>query len=337
MIANVFESSVFEMMSLTGAINKVPFLPGRIGRLKLFEEIPVATTEVMIEEKDGVLYLVENRPRGAAAQQNYDTKRKARDFKLAHLPVGDMVLADEIQNVRAFGSSNALESVEGVVNRRLTTMSRSLDATLEHLRMGAIKGQILDADGQTVIYDLFTEFGVSQEAEIDFDLDNANPASGVVRRKCSEVIRKIYNELGSALATDIHCFCGDAFWDDLIAHSEVRATYLAQQEAAQLREGAVYDFLRYGGITFENYRGKVGAIDFIHTDKAHFFPVGVPGLFVNYFGPADYVETVNTLGLPKYVKSSVDPKFQKFVNMEAQSNPLPLCTRPKTLILAKRT
>jgi hypothetical protein len=36
-----------------------------------------------------------------------------------------------------------------------------VDATLEHLRIGAIKGQILDADGPAVIYDLFTEFGVT--------------------------------------------------------------------------------------------------------------------------------------------------------------------------------
>jgi hypothetical protein len=27
-----------------------------------------------------------------------------------------------------------------------------MDATLEHLRVGAIKGQILDADGSAVIY-----------------------------------------------------------------------------------------------------------------------------------------------------------------------------------------
>ena len=29
----------------------------------------------------------------------------------------------------------------------------------------------------------------------------------------------------------------------------------------------------------------------------------MPGLFVTRFGPANYVETVNTLGLPYYAKS----------------------------------
>ena len=63
----------------------------------------------------------------------------------------------------------------------MAEMTTKMDATLEHLRIGAIKGQILDADGSAVIYDLFTEFGVTAHAEIDFDLDNAGPAPGAVK------------------------------------------------------------------------------------------------------------------------------------------------------------
>ena len=58
-------------------------------------------------------------------------------------------------------------------------MATKMDATLEHLRIGAIKGQILDADGSAVIYDLFTEFGVTAHTEIDFSL-----AESVAGRGC---------------------------------------------------------------------------------------------------------------------------------------------------------
>ena len=68
--------------------------------------------------------------------------------------------------------------MQAVVNDRLAMMAMKHDATLEHLRIGAIKGQILDADGTTILYDLFDEFGVSQQAEVDFDLDNNAPAPG---------------------------------------------------------------------------------------------------------------------------------------------------------------
>ena len=104
---------------------------------------------------------------------------------MPHIALEDTILADEVQNVRAFGSESMLEGVQAVVNQRMSEMATKMDATLEHLRIGAIKGQILDADGTAVIYDLFTEFGVTAHTEIDFDLDNASPAPGVSRRSAT--------------------------------------------------------------------------------------------------------------------------------------------------------
>jgi Phage major capsid protein E len=51
-----------------------------------------------------------------------------------------------------------------------------------------------------VIYDLFTEFGVTQHTEIDFDLDNASPAPGVIKKKYHDIRRKIEDELGAHAA-----------------------------------------------------------------------------------------------------------------------------------------
>lgn len=334
---DIFSSDAFSVLSLTDAINNKPFKPGQVMSLGLFQELGITTTSVMIEEKDGVLYLVENKPRGASGKQNQTGKRKARSFVVPHLPVEDMIMADEVQNVRAFGSENQLEGVQAVVDSRVMTMSESLDATLEHLALGAIKGTILDADGSTPIYNLFTEFGVNQSAEVDFDLDNANPASGVVRKTCAQILRTISTNLGAATVRAAHAFCGSAFFDDLVAHPEVRATYLNQQEAAQLRGGYYAERVNFGGITFEEYRGSIGGVDFIDANKCHIFPVGVSGLFKLYYAPANYMETVNTVGLPKYMKAAPDAKFNKYVELEAQSNPLPLCTRPKALIKGKRT
>jgi hypothetical protein len=77
---------------------------------------------------------------------------------------------------------------------------------VEHFRIGAIKGQILDADGSAVIYDLFTEFGVAAHTEVDFDLDNASLARGAVKKKCHDIRRKIEEELGVVLYdTSMRC------------------------------------------------------------------------------------------------------------------------------------
>ena len=74
----------------------------------------------------------------------------------------------------------------------------------------------------------------------------------------------------------------------------------------------------------------------VTTTKAHLFPVGVPGLFRTVYAPADYVETVNTNGLPRYSKQWLSQNGKR-IEMEAQSNPLSYCTRPTSLLLGKNT
>ncbi len=336
-ILDIFSNNAFSVVSLTDAINKVPFVPGRIGQLGLFNETGIVTTSVMIEEREGSLNLIETSSRGAPAVQNKHNKRKARSLIVPHVALEDTILADEIQNIRAFGSESQLEGIQQTVQFRLAEMARKHDATLEHLRVGAIKGQILDADGATVLYDLFSEFGVSQHTEIDFDLDNASPVDGAVKKKCHDIKRKIEDELGAQPYDHIHAFCGSSFFDDLITHPEVKAAYDRYLDGLFLRQGMARGSFEYAGIVFEEYRGRVGTVDYTDTHKAHFFPVGVPDLFRQYNAPADFVETVNTLGLPRYAKQATDQEFGRWVKLHTQSNPLPICTRPRVLVKGKRT
>ena len=72
-----------------------------------------------------------------------------------------MVLPEEVQGIRAFGSETELQTVAGVMAQHLQTMRNKHAITLEHLRFGALKGLILDADG-SVIYNLYDEFGITR-------------------------------------------------------------------------------------------------------------------------------------------------------------------------------
>lgn len=127
--------------------------------------------------------------------------------------------------------------------------------------------------------------------------------------------------------------CGREFWNKLIVAKSVKETYLASVMAAQLR-GDARDAFDFGGCTFERYRGRVGDVGYVADDEAHAVPEGVAELFITRFAPADYVEAVNTTGLPYYAKQEL-MDFGKGVEIEAQSNPIHLCTRPKALIKLK--
>ena len=334
-LPDVFNQDAFSMETLTDAINKMPFVPGRAGQVPGWEERGVATTQIVIEERDGLLTLLPTLPRGAPATQKVTSKRKVRSLVVPHIPYEDTVQASEVQDVREFGSESALQGVQSVVNERLDEMAQAHDATLEHLRIGALKGLILDADLST-IYNLFTEFGVSAPADVDFDLGASNPTIGDVRKLCHQVQRDIEDELGAAVLTGVHGFCGKDFFDGLVVHPEVRESYERWQA-----NGQVGEFLRqrmhrrafpYAGIMFEEYRGTVGGVQFIADEDCRFFPVGVRGLYRNYYAPADFMETTNTIGIPRYAKQAPDAEFNRWVKLHTQSNPLPIVTRPRVLI-----
>jgi hypothetical protein len=329
---DIFKSDAFSVTSLTDAINAIPYVP--TGLAPLFQETSVMTLTVAIENKEGVLTLVPPTPRGGPGTTIQKRNRSMLDIRVPHFERNDAVMAEEVQGVRAWGSETVLETVQGYVAQRLAEHSQDFETTAEYHRIGAVKGIVTYADGSTL--DLFNLFGVSQETEVDFDLDNATPAAGALRKKCDTVVRLIAANLGGVPYSGVRAEVGDAFWDDLIAHKEVRETYLNQAQAAELRNGTLYQDFGFGGITWRNYRGAVGGTSFVNTDKAHLYPTGVPGMFRCVYAPADYMETVNTPGQRLYVKQYEMPNG-KGIHLDVQTNALHYATRPKALIKGKRT
>jgi hypothetical protein len=335
---DIFNNNAFGVVSLTDAINKPLFAPGRIGQMGLFNERSVSTTTIVLEEKDGNLILVSPTPRGGPGVTIDKKKADARAIVVPHFEINDAIYADEVQGVRAWGTENQLMTVMGMVADRISIHRPSHEVTLEYQRMGAVKGVITYNDGSTT--DLFAFFGISQDTEIAFDLTNA--ISGALRKHVQQTIRQMAVNLGGLPFTGVRALCGDNFFDDLLSNAEVRSTFLNQPGASELRTayvnngGQTYGQFEFGGVVWENYRGYVGGTSFINTDKCHLYPTGVPNLFRTYFAPADYIETVNTLGQRLYLKQ-YRMDNDKGVNLDSQMNALSLCTRPKSLLIGRRS
>lgn len=328
---NIFNDDAFSLASLTAAINDQQFVPGRIAQMGVFAEEGIATTVVQVEKDGETLQLVAAGERGAPGQVVVGDKRKMIPFNTVHLPQMASIKADEVQNIRAFGTETELQAVQTIVNKRLAKARRQLDATHEFHRIGAIKGQILDADATSVIIDLYAAFGLVQQV-VAFELDDDTTE---VRVKCLEVQEKIEGALGGLGFSGVRVLCGRDFWANLIVHKAIKETYLNSQMAAALR-GDPRDAFEFGGCTFERYRGNVAGVAYVDPNEAYAVPEGVVDLFITRFAPADYMETVNTNGLPYYAKQEL-MDFGKGVDIEAQSNPLHLCTRPRAVIKLTRT
>lgn len=332
---DIFNDNAFKTTSLTLAIEKLPYVPSRIGELGWFKKKPVNTIVVFIENRNGVLTLVPNAARGTMPNANPPSNRDLVPMMLNHLPLNDFVMADDVQNVRAFGSETELEAVSDHVNEKMQSMKQNLEVTLEYHRIGALQGVVLDANGTTVLRNLFTMFGMT-ETVINIPFSNAEAE---LKLSFHEVKRTMEDKLGAAGYSKIVGICGKNFIDNLVTHPSVKAAYDRWNDGQMFRDNQARNWdkpFNYAGIDFMEYRGKIGNVDFFPDDDCRFIPVGVADMFVEHYGPAPFMETVNTMGKQFYAKQERMP-FDVGVQLHTNTNPLIICTRPELLLVGRDT
>jgi hypothetical protein len=344
---DVFNSDAFRMGSLTAALNKQDFQPTMIRNMGLFSAAPIRTSFATVEERDGALALVPTSRRGEPINEQRDTaseKRQLHRIDVPRLIKGDRLTADEIQDIRAFGSESELMQVQEEVARRMNGpngLMRDIELTWENMALGAVQGTVVDADGSTVVVDWFNVFGVSQDAEINFNF-SSNTDEGTMKPFANQVLRQMQRGGKGAFTpqTEVIALCGDNFYDKLSSHPDVTETYKHTNGtlSEQLRNeiGIAFDAFRWGNITWINYRGTDdNSTVAIGTEKAKFFPRGAQGVFQTAFAPSEDFEYVNTPGQPVYARTIPDQKRNQYVDIEVASYPLFMCTRPQMLQRAK--
>lgn len=334
---DIFNDDAFSSVSLTESINLLPYTPRRIGAMGIFETKNPRNHTVLIERKGDILSILETKPRGGGlTTKRPATRRDMLPLYIPHIPLDDAVLPEDLSGIREFGTEDQIALASTVVNEKLTSCRNLHEVTHEYHRIGAIKGIIIDGDAAgSELLNLFDAFGLTQE-EFEFDFASSDPSE--LKATCLNVIAYIEDVLGGETYNYVHALCGNSFFQDLIHSAEVSDAYSLQTDGKFLIDqqgtgtmGRGTNQVVFGDILWENYRGKVGSRSFVEIDEAHFFPVGVPGLFQQHFGPANTMSDVNTPG--KNIYAMQEPiKFDGGAEIHTESNPLMICRRPKLLV-----
>ena len=341
---DAFRAEAFSATSLTAAVDKLGYVPQYLGTIPgLFTPTPVRTTSVWIEERSNGPALIQTTERSAPPKQRGSEQRGARAFRTKTLGEGSRIMADELQNIRAFGSETEMKTLMSELARRQLLIKNDIELTLENWRLSCIQGVLKDANGAT-IYDWNAEFGQAQGAEVNFDLQNTTPASGILRQQCNAVVRHIKRSLlgVGGNAVQIGAVVGDKFWDAFTAHPEVRQSYLNWSAAVELRGGNTWSSFQFGDINWSNYRSTDDGdttdspVVGVPSTRAKFFPMNA-GIFQMAYAPAPRFEFVNTLGQPTYSWMVLDEKRDMWADCETFSYPLAVCTMPGALLSGKRT
>jgi hypothetical protein len=336
-----FIANGYDLTTLTNAINVIPNAYSMLTDMGMFPVRGVATRTVVIEKQDHTLNILPTAAWGSPGYANTMARRNIRSFVIPHMPVNDAVDPTDVQGIRSFGTENFAATLENLVADKLMTIRRKMDLTHEWRRVGALKGQILDGDGTTVIYNLFDEFGMTQEVR---SLALGTPTTNV-RSLCVDVSRFIETHLLGETMSSVLVLCSPTFFDAFVDHANVIRTYQNWTAAAERLGGDLRSGFTFGGLTFREYRGVVSTpvatgtassadstvLPLIEANTAYAFPLGTTQCFVGYAAPADFNETVNTMGLEYYAK--VRPRdFERGYEMHAQSNVLHLTLRPNLVV-----
>ena len=195
---DIFKGDAFSAMTLGEAVRLIPNQWGLIGNMGLFGAKPIRGTVFSVEMKNGVIQLVQSSERGTPIPGQSRSKRKMVDFRTERFGLKSRITADDIDNIRAFGSETELMQAQDEVMNRQEDLRGSIDITREWHRARALQGIILDADGSEIV-DLFDKFEVTRKA-VDFVLGTATTDLGA---KCREVTRHISTNLLGDVKTGV--------------------------------------------------------------------------------------------------------------------------------------
>lgn len=325
---DIFQDDAFSVTSLSQTITDIPDVPTKLGDKGLFQEEGISTLSFMIERQGSSIKLLPTAPRGGVREPVALGPRKLIPLMAMHIPATFSVLADEVQGIRAYGSETEVEQASTLVQRKMNVVRASMDLTHEHMRVGALKGQVKDANGDTLL-DVYDAFGMNQQTQF---WNIAVAANGDPKASIITLKSMIRAKMGGRSFGRIRVICSLGFFTALVQNTKMLKAWELWNQGAYLRADQVNggDF-EFAGVVFEVYDGGTSAGDFIEDGIAYAYPEGVPGMFQSKFAPADYMETVNTQGLPFYAK--MEPMaFNKGVIGEAQSNPIHFNSLPEAVI-----
>jgi hypothetical protein len=329
---NPFDTGGYSLAEMTQAINILPNLYTRLGQIGLFRYQGVTQRSIIIEQREGVLSLLPSVPLGAPATVGNREARSMRSFALPWIPHDDVILPADIQGMPALGVSDAADPLVEVMNRKLTLMRRKHAQTREYMEMNALRGVVKDGAG-TTLYNYFTEFSLAQ-ISVDFAFGTAGTN---IQGKVRTVLRAIEDNLLGETMTTAHALVSSEFFDRLISHPKTEDAYkfFSATGGQPLREDMRRAF-PFAGVLFEEYNASVTLSNgtsekLIPSGEAIAFPLGTFDTFTTYGGPANLLETANTIGLPLYARQMMDAKG-RWIDLMTEASILPVNKRPRLAI-----
>ncbi|WP_019998721.1 major capsid protein [Aureimonas ureilytica] len=317
-------------------VERTVFRPSLLGGLGIFEPIYSRSRTIAVQLRGGTMSLIPTSEMGAPPVELDVETDTVRKFDTVRLAKGSTVWASQLAGVTALPFEVQTRDVAAEIADRTRQILEDLELTMEHMRFGAVQGKVLDSNGK-VIVDWFNFWGIARPAVVNFELDKPETD---VRKKCRDLKRQMIKAAKGAWTPGarIGALVGDEFFDLLVNHKQIKESKLGTERASSLENIQGFSSIEIEDIVFINYRGTDdGSTIAIDTAEARFFPIGLRGAFKVGYSPAnEFKPFLNQRGREYYGLILPDNSGRDaFDRVEIYSYPLPVATRPETLISGK--
>jgi len=338
---NAIVNERYTVVELTAAINNRQNEYGLLNSLGIFAEKGIPDRFVKIERREQTLHIIPTSPIGTPAPGDDDPDpaniRLLPTFRHAKKHT---LLAESLQGVRKFGTDDQTEVFDEKVMEKLDKIQREHRQTKEFLRWGALKGNVYDADGVRVLYNVYDAMGETQKT-IDEELGDPDTIDAISDANMA-LLDYLEDEAFGETITGIVKFCSEGYHEALLKNKDFREAY--RYFEAQGGPNPNRELLRrpfnYKGVTYFRHRGQCsfkksdGSIvthRFIPENEAISVPLGTNETFESFFGPGEFMEAVNTIGEELYVKPDV-MKLNMGLELHSFSYPLHLVKQPRLVV-----
>lgn len=338
---DIFRTDDFAATTMTEMVGDIDYVPTELESRNYFITKPVRTETITFIRKDRTLELVPTTERGTPEPLPSRQARDAIQIETPRIAMRDRITAREAANLLnpALPFEIRLDNANALVAERQADLVDRIRLTREYHRFGALQGKVLDADGVSVVADFFELFGIAEPAEIALNI--AGTADGDLRPKIENLIVKPMRRALKGRwtsGTRIHAFVGDAFWDDLWKHPEVREAFRTSQRGMELLESRAWTSFSFAGVDWENWYDEDYTELAIGTDKARFFPVGAYDTMFEYLAPGEDWEEINQPGRDLYSVVSPDNRINmhEWTDVYVRTYPSYVNKAPQSLLKARR-
>ena len=330
MLFNPFNQDAFTLVNLAEAMTILPNNYGRINQSGIFKEKGSNSRTILVEMKDGVLNLLPTKPVGAPGSELNRGLRNVRSLVIPHIPAHDVILPQELEGIRAFGTEDRLIALSEIMAEHLQSAKDKFAITKEYQRITALNGSVLDSDGATVLFNWYEEFLMKQKT-VTFTVSGTEDP----RKPVLELKRYMETHLKGETMNGYHCYVDKDFFDGITQYGEMKTAWDRWREGEFYRSDMRNRF-EFCGIVFEEYEGTADDRDgvarkFIPSKYGYCYPTGTSQMFRSYYAPANRFSTINKPGQENYVWQRMRDD-ESGIDLWFETNPMHMVMRPELIV-----